>query len=362
VEAAVSIDMRAASADDTVWGERDTTPDRIEAALRQLLRERHASDRRLAPARVLNLVVVLDRAWRGEIANRLERVGRYHASRTILCAVEEGRTTLDALAVMSYDQRTAGGMGVMHETVEIELGPAHLAHLATVVDPVIASELPTVLWAPHGHEEAITALRGMIDVMLLDSTDLHEPEEALERAQAFLEWAYVVDLAWLRTTPWRERLASTFDPPDRRAALRALRGLAIRHHRDSTASAALLAGWLASRLHWHVEPLQSRNGAGMHGAARSESGEVEIALEPVDQAVPGLAGLTVSCDERFSLSLDRGRGGLTARQRTPQGEQNWRVLGASRGEGGILGEGVRQALLRDPTYAPALDAARRLSV
>ena len=32
------------------------------------------------------------------------------------------------------------------------------------------------------------------------------------------------------------------------------------------------------------------------------------------------------------------------------------MLGASRGEGGILGEGVRQALLRDPTYGPALDA------
>ena len=32
----------------------------------------------------------------------------------------------------------------------------------------------------------------------------------------------------------------------------------------------------------------------------------------------------------------------------------WTVLGASRGEGGILGEGIRQALLRDPTYAGAL--------
>jgi hypothetical protein len=33
------------------------------------------------------------------------------------------------------------------------------------------------------------------------------------------------------------------------------------------------------------------------------------------------------------------------------------VLGASRGEGGILGEGIRQALLRDPAYRPALEAA-----
>jgi hypothetical protein len=36
------------------------------------------------------------------------------------------------------------------------------------------------------------------------------------------------------------------------------------------------------------------------------------------------------------------------------------VLGASRGEAGILGQGLRQALLRDPTYAPALAAARTL--
>jgi hypothetical protein len=37
------------------------------------------------------------------------------------------------------------------------------------------------------------------------------------------------------------------------------------------------------------------------------------------------------------------------------------ILGASRGEGGILGEGIRQALLRDPTYAPALGAARSMA-
>ena len=36
------------------------------------------------------------------------------------------------------------------------------------------------------------------------------------------------------------------------------------------------------------------------------------------------------------------------------------MLGASRGEAGILGEGVRQALLRDPTYKPALAAARAM--
>ena len=42
------------------------------------------------------------------------------------------------------------------------------------------------------------------------------------------------------------------------------------------------------------------------------------------------------------------------------GDHQWTILGASRGERGVLGEGIRQALLRDPTYAPALAAARAM--
>ena len=58
------------------------------------------------------------------------------------------------------------------------------------------------------------------------------------------------------------------------------------------------------------------------------------------------------------IERDRGPGGLRAHRRTRRGkESDWTVLGASRGESGILGEGIRQAMLRDPTYRPALDAA-----
>ena len=76
---------------------------------------------------------------------------------------------------------------------------------------------------------------------------------------------------------------------------------------------------------------------------------------------PGLGGVTVTCEQGTSLSLQRGLGGLDADERTLDGSRRqWKILGASRGEGGILGEGVRQALLRDPTYLPALNAAREL--
>jgi glucose-6-phosphate dehydrogenase assembly protein OpcA len=322
-----------------VWSERDTTPDAINAALREMLRERHAANEALAPARVLNLVVVVDRDWKGEVANRLQRVGRYHASRTVLCSVEDGRTTLDARAVMSYEEPRAGtGLGVMHESVEIDMGHEQLEHLETIIDPVIVDELPTMLWSPHGHDEAVDAVLAMIDVILIDSDDTLEPPEAFARAEELLRSAYVVDLAWLRTTPWRERLAASFDPPDRREALRRMSHVWIRHQEGSAASARLLGGWLCSRLSWNGD-------------------EVLVDLESVDQEVKGLAGVTVDCGEEFSLSLDRGPGGLQARERLAGTEHSWRILGASRGEGGILGEGVRQALLRDPTYGPALAAA-----
>lgn len=357
-----------------VWSERDTTPDSIEGALRELLRRLHADNPQLAPARVLNLVVVVDREWKGEISNRLERVGRYNASRTILCAIEEGRQVLDAVAVMSYDDPPGGEIGVIREQVAIDMGPDHVGRLDSIVDPVVASELPTMLWSPHGHQEALAPLLAMTDVLLLDSDDtLDSPAAVLRRADELLRSAYVVDLAWLRTTPWRERLAASFDPPERMAALSELRGVSIRHRPSSAACALLLAGWLSSRLGWDVGPLSQSDGAGHSGSAHADGAplsgsvsvssnwEVEVALEPVEQDAPGLAGVTVSWGSGGSLSLDRGPGGLNASERDGDGtERSWKVLGASRGEGGILGEGVRQALLRDPTYSPALDAARRL--
>ena len=87
-----------------------------------------------------------------------------------------------------------------------------------------------------------------------------------------------------------------------------------------------------------------------------------MTLEPEPKLnVPGLDGLTIQCSRGMSISLDRGPGGLAAKRILRDGtESEWVVLGASRGETGILGEGIRQALLRDPTYVPAVKAAHSM--
>jgi glucose-6-phosphate dehydrogenase assembly protein OpcA len=345
-----------------VWSAEDVAPADIEAALRNLLQEQHAREGAHAPARVLNLVVVVDREWRGEIMNRLEQVGRYHASRTILCTVESGRQTIDASVVMTVAGDTKpGDMMMTRERVILELGGKHLAKLDTIVDPLVVTDLPTLVWSPHGHPEAVDALLQLSQVVLIDSVNEPDAVSALRRARELAEGAYVVDLAWLRTTPWRERVAATFDPPRWRGELQRIDSVTIRHRPDSGVAGVLFFGWLASRLGWGTGTLMPVDGS-VRGRAHGHRDDVSLALEPDEgQNVPGLAAVEIGTSSGMTLSLSRGPGGLVATRRDKKGrEQSWTVLGASRGEGGILGEGIRQALLRDPAYRHALDCGEAL--
>jgi glucose-6-phosphate dehydrogenase assembly protein OpcA len=345
-----------------VWSEQGTTPDAIEAALRQLLIERHAESQSYLPARVLNMIAFVDREWTGEIANRLRGVGRYHASRMIVLAYEPRRERLDARAMIAAEgEPTPGELALLRETVVVELGDRHLDDLLTIADPLVVTDLPTLLWSPHGHHEVVNTLLTLAQSVLLDSVDEPRVGEALERARALSEHAYVVDLAWLRSTPWRERVAATFDPPELRRELRTLTAVTIRHHPESTVAAMLLAGWLASRLGWRTGPLVA-NGKALHGTARGARQDVHLHLESAPELmVRGLEDVTLETASGRRVRLRRGPGGLRAHTRDPRGaEREWVIPGASRGETGVLGEGIRQSLLRDPTFVPALDAAHAM--
>ena len=349
---------------DDVWSAQDTSPSEIEKALRELLVHHHAEVAHDAPARVLNLIAIVDREWRGEIENRLEKVGRYHASRTVLCAVDPRRTTIDArVRLIADDSPQAGEFSLTHEHVVVDIGEQHLKSLDTIVDPLVVTDLPTMAWAPHGHHAGIDAVMRLSQVVLLDTVSEPSIEDGLNWARGLADRAYVVDLAWLRSTPWRERIAATFDPPVFRPQLGAITGVSARHHPDSGVAGVLLFGWLASRLGWTPGSLAARGrDGGLAGRAKTRRHEITLELEPApEQSVPGLAGITIETAQGTRIQLDRGPGGLRAKRVTRKGHEiEWTVLGASRGEAGILGEGIRQALLRDPTYRPALDAATQM--
>src|SRR3954454_13190591 len=339
------------------WSEQDTNPTAIDGALRHLLVEAHTKEHGYVPARVLNVIIVVDRQFKGEISNRLERVGRYHPSRTVLVAVEPRRTTIDAWAQVTA-QAEDGDIAVGTEQIEIDIGPKHLDVLDAIVDPLLVTDLTTVVWAPHGHDEAVDALRRLVQVVLIDSAQQMNATAAIKRASDVAQDAYIVDLAWLRSTPWRERIAATFDPPMWRNQLREISAISVTAREDSVVAGVLLLGWLSCRLGWSASELIKQDGVYM-GTAHNKRQDVKVKLyAQADLSVPGLSGVQIETASGNHFTLDRGPGGLQAKRITRNGkESSWVVLGASRGESGILGEGIRQALLRDPTYRPALKCA-----
>ena len=99
--------------------------------------------------------------------------------------------------------------------------PQHLKHLDTIVDPLVVSDLATVVWSPHGHHEAVDSLLGSRRWCWSTRSTSPTPPTRSRAPAELAEQAYVVDLAWLRSTPWRERIAATFDPQQWRAGARA---------------------------------------------------------------------------------------------------------------------------------------------
>src|ERR1700754_283358 len=106
-----------------LWREDDTTPGAIEAQLRKMFAERHKEERAYVPARVMNMVVIADREFRGEVENRLQRGGRSPPSRLLLVLVDPGRTRLAAsVRIGTVDAPRPGSISVGRERVSLLVG------------------------------------------------------------------------------------------------------------------------------------------------------------------------------------------------------------------------------------------------
>ena len=65
-----------------------------------------------------------------------------------------------------------------HEEVLVEIGERHLSKMDTIVDPLVVSDLATVVWSPHGHPEAVDSLLRLAQVVLIDSESEPDPASA----------------------------------------------------------------------------------------------------------------------------------------------------------------------------------------
>ena len=208
----------------------------VEAALARLRGDgNHGSVR----ATTLNLVVMCPDA---EAAARtddvLDAIGGSRPLRAIVITPAAGRPR----ARVSSACWTGGGQEVCAERIAIS---GDRVALPSAVVSLLVADLPVFVWwqgaLPDDSDGVLGELTEIASRVIVDS------DEAGLEATARLEprAAGLVDMAWVRTAPWREAIAAMFDGRTQRRALDHLIGVEVVGPPNQ---AALLAGWLRSRL------------------------------------------------------------------------------------------------------------------
>jgi glucose-6-phosphate dehydrogenase assembly protein OpcA len=293
------------------WVGTGVTAEDINAELDRLHRGAGGQSRVLAWARTLNLIVVPCSDRREKSVERaLDRLGNHTPSRTLVLR-EHGVERLDANLIMECQSpASAGHVGLCHDRVLLSLDPARLEHSASLLAPLLVSDLPTVLWLPEPRSEVPDlnllerAQYVLVDSAAGGSTELRKLAKLAGRVR-------VHDLAWGRLEYWRAAIAAAFDHRERRRLLPEIETLKLRYEERGLHAGLLLAGWIAARAGWSPGSLERHNGRATVTARRSDGSEVTIEFDqaPPEHGCGGVDGVVFGAEsEEVAVS----RGGATS--------------------------------------------------
>jgi glucose-6-phosphate dehydrogenase assembly protein OpcA len=304
----------------TLW---DTTGTDVVKALSA---ERRAAGA-LASGLALTLVAVVDERRVQEAEQAATIAASAHPCRLVLVV----RHSIKADSRLDAEVQIGGRLGST-EAVVLRMHGRLGLHAESVVLPLLAPDAPVVTWW-HGvppEEIATDALGVLANRRVTDCAQAPDPIAAL-RSRAVDFAPGDTDLSWARCTPWRSLLASAMDGVDGEPVSAAVAAEA------GNPSAALLAGWLSSRL-------------GVAAEADASGGPGITAAEIVMKRSDGT---------QTTVRVDRPDGAMATLRR---GDEEPRTLPLPRREiGDLLAEELRR-MDPDPVYAEALAAGTRHAV
>jgi glucose-6-phosphate dehydrogenase assembly protein OpcA len=257
------------------WSAKDTSTDVIGDALRRLLHEAEHRDLEVGASNTLNLIIGPGDGHR--IGAGVRSVHAIHPARTIVLHLHT-EDRLDAKVVVDRVDLHSGGLRLLTERIDIHADRDRLLHAHSMLTPLLARGIPTVTWLPGDDDGALEEeLAQTAHVTVIDSDRCTDPTHALAFADDLAGRHPVRDLAWLRTDPWRSRVANAFTVPEHAAALRTSRSARVEGDVGSPC-VRLFAAWLAARADLDVEVVH-------------RSGN-----EPIASVV--VAGIPIAPDER----------------------------------------------------------------
>jgi glucose-6-phosphate dehydrogenase assembly protein OpcA len=195
---------------------------------------------------VMTHIAWVPEEWVEAAEDVLAGLAERHPSRTIVLFPQSGEGGLEG--DVSLDSFPAGEKrSICTETIRIRLHGTSAEHPASVVQPLLITDLPVFLrWrgVPPFGSSPFDELIGVVDRLIVDSTEWQDLPASYARLAEIFDRVAVSDIAWARTSRWRPMLASLWPEIGNVRTIR-VEGTAAQAH--------LLAGWLRSRLGRRVE-------------------------------------------------------------------------------------------------------------
>jgi glucose-6-phosphate dehydrogenase assembly protein OpcA len=292
----------------------DTTGNEVVKAL--------ASERRsaggVASGMALSLIVVVDEKRVREAEAAATIATSQHPCRLLMVVRSDFERPINRLDA----EIVVGGRLGPCEAVVMRMYGRLALHAESVVMPLLVPDVPVVTWW-HGEppEQIANDFLGVVaDRRITDTGQAHDRIAALrQRANDYAPGD--TDLAWTRITPWRTLLAGAFDTLDTKVTGATIVAPA------SDPTAALMSGWLASRV------------------------GIRPKLEPTSD-FPRMRSVSLQCANGEVLTLAR-EDSMATFARTGHADRNLPLVRRPTGE--ELAEELRR-LDSDQIYAEALAA------
>ncbi len=211
-------------------------------------------------------------AWVGRARRVLAGLAERHPARTIFLVPLPGRRSEIETDATVHTFELGGGREALSEVIEIRVRGDAARHPASLVLPLLISDLPVFCrWRgrPDWEGSAFGELAGVVDRLVVDSSEWPGLPDAYRPLAGVFDRVATSDIAWRRTLPWRIALARRW-PGIRKAERLTVEG--------PRADALLLAGWLRSRLRRPIS--LSRREADVLQAVRVDGEAVEPAPSP----------------------------------------------------------------------------------
>lgn len=182
--------------------------------------------------------------WREPARAALAGMAELHPSRTILLFPEPNAddNRIDARAEVERWEVPDTNRGLVTEVVELTLRGARAKAPASIVEPLLISDLPVFLrWRgePPWNTPELEQLVGVTDRLIVDSVEWDDVPASYPRLAELFPLCAVSDIAWARTSRWRSHLATLWPGIAEVKTVRV---------RGTAAQAWLLCGWLRSQL------------------------------------------------------------------------------------------------------------------